>query len=445
MKIEQEQAKKQEEGLYQIPLPPTSEWNQTYELQLIDKRTGTVVKTLDRGVDFPLCDGITLRVKATDLEKWQNETELAKDLSKEQCKDLKAFIGNFGKERPLSRKAIVTYLEEVRKDKKKPKNRVGGHYIDRKLEYEYPKDKQRSYFDVLSPQKLNEINESKVEIQTVAIRLTPAEDRLMYAIYRLLHEKSERINTDQNLYYAGNEKTVTVPYGNQEVKAVQLRLKPSELYKEYLGEEEYSGKEIININKVLYELNNKKFLIIYDRKRKVINGKKKETRTDRIEEFANLIHIVSYIEDMTDAEVQRLNSGDASVREKKGELIIALNPLLTDQINSKYVEYPTDINSRTMIASGGPQHITESIVALRDYMLREMSNKRFKCEINVDRLPYILKLDNYIKSHRKKLIQQRIDGAIGAVRNLGIILDFEITEGSKGQKKYIFLLNQDFE
>ena len=47
-----------------------------------------------------------------------------------------------------------------------------------------------------------------------------------------------------------------------------------------------------------------------------------------------------------------------------------------------------------------------------------------------------------IKNHRKKLIQQRVDGAIKAVRNLGIILDVEITDGVKGQKKYIFTINK---
>jgi uncharacterized protein YunC (DUF1805 family) len=266
-------------------------------------------------------------------------------------------------------------------------------------------------------------------------------------LYKLLHEKSENKNKDSDLFYSGNEQPQLVPYGgkSQEAKAVMLRLRPAELYKEYLGDDDYSGKEISNIKSVLHGLNQKKFLIIYDRKRIVLSGKTKENRTDRIEEFASLIHIVSYIEDMTDAEVQSLNSGDESVRERKGELIIALNPLLTDQISSKYVEYPTDINKRTMIASGGHLHVTESINALRDYMLREMSNKRYKCEINFDRLPYILKLDNYIKNYRKKLIQQRVEGAIKAVRNLGIILDVEITDGARGQKKYIFTLNKDFE
>jgi len=212
-----------------------------------------------------------------------------------------------------------------------------------------------------------------------------------------------------------------------------------------LCEDDYSGKEIDNIKNILYGISDKKFLIIYDRKRKVKNGKKTENRTDRIEEFQNLIKIVSYIEDMTDKEVKSLEKGEANVREQKGELIIALNPLITDQINSKYVEYPTDINQRTMIASGGHLHVTESINSLRDYMLREISNKRYKCEINAEKLPYILKLGNYIKSYRKKLIKERINGAIKAVRNLGLIINVEILEGSLGQPKYVFTLNPDFE
>ena len=196
---------------------------------------------------------------------------------------------------------------------------------------------------------------------------------------------------------------------DQKARSAFLRIKPAELYKEYLGEDTYSGKEIVNIKNILYGLSEKKFLLIYDRKRKVKNGKNTENRTDRIEEFQNLLKIVSYIEDMTDQEVRSLEQGGSEVREQKGELIISLSPLLTDQINSKYVEYPTDINQRTMIASGGHLHVTESINALRDYMLREISGKRYKCEINADKLPYILKLENYIKSH-KKLINERVNG-----------------------------------
>jgi hypothetical protein len=64
---------------------------------------------------------------------------------------------------------------------------------------------------------------------------------------------------------------------------------------------------------------------------------------------------------MTNKEVKALNSGDPVVREQKEALIIAFNPLLTGQIQSKYIEYPSDINGRTIIASGGPLTVTESI------------------------------------------------------------------------------------
>ncbi|HLB52485.1 MAG TPA: hypothetical protein VJK48_02105, partial [Chlamydiales bacterium] len=90
-------------------------------------------------------------------------------------------------------------------------------------------------------------------------------------------------------------------------------------------------------------------------------------------------------------------------------MIIALNPLLTDQINSKYVEYPSDINKRMVIAAGGHRLVTESMIALRDYLLRELSARRFQPEINEEKLFLILKLEKYLKSKRKKLIQQRTE------------------------------------
>ena len=88
-------------------------------------------------------------------------------------------------------------------------------------------------------------------------KLRDSEDKLMNAIYKLLHEKSENRNKDSELFYSGNEQHQVVPYGgkSQEAKAVMLRLKPTELYKEYVGDDEYSGKEISNIKSVLYGLN----------------------------------------------------------------------------------------------------------------------------------------------------------------------------------------------
>ena len=144
-------------------------------------------------------------------------------------------------------------------------------------------------------------------------------------------------------------------------------------------------------------------------------------------------------------EIIKLNKGDEKIRQKKGELIIALNPILTDQINSKYLEYPQDINRRTIIASGGVNFVTQSINTLRDYFIRELSNKRYECQINADKLAYQLKLDNYIKQRKRKYIKTAIDKAILACKNLGLLLDYTLEQGAEGQPKYIFKLNGKFE
>ena len=330
------------------------------------------------------------------------------------------------------------------KKKKKPKFRQSGHLADQTLKYKDPTKTQLSLFDIISPETKDQIKKSSTEIKAEGIRLTPAEDKILKALNKLLYEKSENKNIDSEAFYAGNESIRELsPYGGkgQEARAPVLRIFPSELYKAYLDRDDYSGDEIKFIKKLLYDLSQKKFLIIYDRKRKV-NGK---TLTDRIEDFQSLIKIMSYIEGLSDSELQKLDAGNSEIREKRGEIIIGLNPIFIDQIGTKYIEYPTDINRRTTIAANGHNFLNESMIVLRDYMLREISAKRYNVEINEDRLPYLLRLEYYLKERKKKIIAERIASAINTVKNLGIILEYEKVIGASGQIKYVFELNKDFE
>ena len=225
----------------------------------------------------------------------------------------------------------------LRKTKKSTKEvskvRHAGHFVDSKLQYECKAEKLTSLFDDLSLATKEKIEKSNITIKAFGIKLTPSEDKLLNAIYKLLHDKSENKDVNSEHFYSGNEASQVVAYGgnDQKAKSTTLRIKPIELYKEYMGEEECSGKDIINIKKILFGLCEKKFLIRYDRKRQVKIKDVWENRTDRIEDFQSLVQVVSYLEDMTDKEVRSLNSGDPSVREKKQEVIIALNPVLTDQ------------------------------------------------------------------------------------------------------------------
>lgn len=344
----------------------------------------------------------------------------------------------------------IDSLKRISEPKKRPsKFRQSGHLIDQTLKFNDPKKRQMTLFDLIHDETRHKIDESKIEVKTQGIRLTPPEDKMLKAINKLLHEKSENKNEDADDFYSANDaESELIPYGGkgQRAKAAVLRLAPTELYKAYLDKNDYSGDDIKYIKKILYDLANKKFLIIYDRKRKDKNGK---TVTDRIEDFQPLIKLVSYMEGLSDTELKKLDHGDSEsgdkIRERKGELVMGLNPIFIDQINTKYIEYPADINKRTTIAAGGHLHLSESMIVLRDYMLREISSKHFEVEINEEKLPYILRLDNYIKSHRKKIIAERIFGAIECVKKLGIIQNVEKVVGAEGQMKYIFKLNKNFE
>lgn len=330
---------------------------------------------------------------------------------------------------------------------KKKKIRHSGHFVDQKLKYTMP-DKDPPLLDLISSETREKIASRNVEVRAEGIRLSPPQDKLVNAIMRLLHEKSEHRNERSDNFYSGNVENQLILYGGhgKKARAPVLRIFPSELYKAYLDSDDYSGKEIENIKSVLRDTEQQRFLLIYEKTYEITNEKgKKEKRTDRIEEFQALIQIVSFYEGLTDEERKEIDQGNEQVRERRGELVIALNPLFTDQINSKYVEYPEDINRKTVIAAGGSRLITESIISLRDYLMREISSKRSKCEINEDKLAYTLKLERYLKQRRKKRIQDNIDSAIRAAKNLGLITGFERTLGSLSQRKYVFHLNPKFE
>jgi len=434
-----------DENYCQLQIPPPNEWHNAPDIPVIDTRTGKVLYSLEMAGEFELCEGVCLRIKAKELEDWKKETAEAKQLTDEQNKELKAFLSKYGTERPLSRKEIVTFLEEVRKPRKVQKYRQSGHLVDEKLKYSKP-NQAVTLFDLISPDTKQKIEESKIEVKAEGIKLTPPENKIVHALNRILHENSQPRNSKAEDFYSGNAPSLLVPYGqNQEQKAAVLKFKPSELYKAYMGKDDYSGADITFINNTLHQLEAKKVLIKYDRIKKTKNGKKEETLTDRIEDFQSLIKIILFMPDLTAEEKERLDSGDNSVRNAKGEIVIALNPIFTDQIDTKFIEFPIDTNRRLVIAAGGHNKVTSSMQTLMEWMLRDLSAKRHKTEINEENLPYMLGLEKYVKQKRKKLLQERIEKDVRAMINMGIVLEVEKKPNSTGGIKWIFHLNKEYE
>jgi hypothetical protein len=327
------------------------------------------------------------------------------------------------------------------------KFRQSGLFIDQKVKISYPR-KQRLLFEMLSSETRDKMSTQSLEIRAEGIRLTPSQDRLITALMRLLHEKSENKDEKSPYFYTGNGIAQIVPYGGkgQEGRSAIIRIRPAELYKAYLDSTDYSGASIRSIKSLLQDTEQQKFLIIYERKYEIVtNNGKRSNRTDRIEDFQSLFKILRFFEGLTDEEKKAIDSGNEDVRERRGELVIAFNPLLTDQINSKYIEYPADINRRTVIAAGGYKRITAGVNTLRDYVLREISCKRSHSEINEENLIHLLRLDNCLKEKRHKRIEMGIQSAIQAIKNLGLILTHERVLGAASQWKFIFHNNLDFE
>jgi len=331
------------------------------------------------------------------------------------------------------------------------KARYSGHYIDQKLKYNKPSDEPLTLFDSLEETTKKKIDKEYMETITEGIKLGKAEEKILNSILNLLHKKSNiKINdknkpADPERFYTGNLPTEKITFGGNLLTAPLLRITPHEFFTEVTGSKDYSGKEIKDYNTALTELSSKQYLITYKRHRKILNGKKFETVIDRVEEYLPLFKIIKYYEGLSIEEDKQLDENDNKLSRNRGEIILKLNPLFIDQLDTKFILYPIDINKRTEIASGGSKKVTEAITRLRDYLLRAISNKNYEISINRETLPHILGLDNYIKESRKKLINQRIDESLQAVKNLDLALEIKEVTGANYQPQYQFTLNKDFQ
>lgn len=328
-------------------------------------------------------------------------------------------------------------LEELQL--RKTKFKQSGHYIDQKLKHSYEIEVKSKVpiIETINPQLKSKIND---KIIVEGIKISQAEDKLMNSILKILNDKSTKD-------YHGNLPALKSLYGGEFRDYPRLRFTPQELYREYAGGY-YSGRDVEIVKETLEKVQSRNFLIVYERHREIRNGLKSETVIDRVEEYQPLIKVITFFEGLTKDEHEKISKGDSEMRDRKAEIILVLNPIFIDQIDSKFIEYPTDINRMTSIAAGGAHKVTESICALRDYLLRAIANNRGKgittTSINYDKLPYILGLEKYLKEGRRGLINVRIKQSVDAAMNMGLITEMREAVGAENQTRIDFMLNLDF-
>jgi len=180
---------------YVATIPPQNEWHNAPDIIVRDKETGEVVSVLEMAAKFDLCDGVCLQIKAKELHEWEKETADLKKLDKEQHETFKTALARLGsKGTRLTRKDIVTLIEEIRKPKKTQKYRQSGHLVDEKLKYSKPSHTE-TLFDLISQDTKEKIEESKIEVKAEGIKLTPPENKIVHALNRILHENSQTNNS----------------------------------------------------------------------------------------------------------------------------------------------------------------------------------------------------------------------------------------------------------
>jgi hypothetical protein len=317
------------------------------------------------------------------------------------------------------------------------KFRRAGHLTDQILKYNYPKDKspQLSIFDSLQEGTKRDIEGAGVKVTEIVegIKLSPSETKVIDCLCKLLHETSETLDDKKESYYSGNIGYELVEYGgDKKTPAPKLAFTLYELTREYKGGEYVAGKDIENIKQILTDLDNKKFLLSYVETTKKKDGGRIERK---IEDFRKLIHIVKISQTEYSKEDVELS--------KKEETVILLNPIFRRQIDSKFILYPNDINRRTIIAYGS-HNIADTALRLRDYLIRELSSKRYQPEISLDKLYYML-AEKWMRESRKKKVKDYTERALETVKALGLLLSHEIKTSSTGEPKVVFQLNKDWE
>jgi hypothetical protein len=319
----------------------------------------------------------------------------------------------------------------------KSKYKRAGHLTDQMLKYNYPKDNQPSIFDSLQDETKKDIEISGIEIKEIVegIKLTPSETKIIDCLCKLLHKKNRTFdyeNRNISGFSSENQNYEIIKYGNQNAIAPKLFFTLYELTKEYKGGEKIGGKDVENVRQVLTTLGNKQFLLSYIETTFKKDGGRIEKK---IEEFRKLFGILKISQAEYDKEDVELY--------KKEETILMLSPIFIRQIDSKFILYPEDITKRTIIAYGS-HNISETTIKLRDYLMRELSSKRFNPEIALERLYYLLS-EKWMKEGRRKKVKEYTDKALETMLKLDILISYEIVPNATGEQKIIFKLNPEWE
>ena len=326
--------------------------------------------------------------------------------------------------------------------------RIGGHFIDGLLPKSQRKKKPGgrskkegapTLFDELQKSTREKILNEKVDIEQInrkgeGITLTQSEWKLITVIWELVHLKSANTREPGKPdFYAGNGEREVISYGEVTIKAVRLSATLYEITERYAAGKRVGGKDIENVRRMLIELADnpeKRHLIRYTRFTKNDKGGKTKYEVERWSPLLTLDKIRRTEYDANDVETS-----------KREETVIQLNPVLYDQIESKYIVRPVNLAARIEAAYGGGR-MPEAVSLLVDYLSRFCSNRIYEPAVFLTNL-YETIAPTYFKEGRRALIKKQLEEAVRVCQGIGLLIEYK-TEGAGSREKAIFSLNKDW-
>ena len=334
----------------------------------------------------------------------------------------------------------------VEEPKSKGKFRRSGHLSDQILKpvYSGKSTNQRSLFEILEESTKEKITNEGASIELVnrrgeGIQVSKGEYKLLLALSKILHDKSQTKDRKLTDYYTGNKgfdlAIMPTKDGDLQLKSPKIGFSFYELVKEYNGGSAPSGKTMRDVAKMVCDLAddpNKKVLIRYTRTVDLGKGK---TREYFIESFDSLLKIAT-------GGYRELLNGE--VIDEKREIVVQLHPIFVDQIESKYTELPVDITKR-MIEAYGATNVSEVATKFVEYLARAYSGRPTdgKTEIYQEKL-YGIIAGEYVKQGRRRLIETYFKKAVETAKGIGLLKSYEIVTGKTGKPKFIFTLSADW-
>ncbi|RRB15218.1 hypothetical protein [Larkinella knui] len=326
--------------------------------------------------------------------------------------------------------------------------------------------KQLDIFDQLGPNTQASILAKNLDKEWanergLGIKLTPAEEKLVFCLSMLLHHKSQTLDKAAVDYFAGNvsdPNSLPFPWAGKHDLRINIHKRPAdhpvttdplirktptldltlyELTRAYNGGAKVAGPEMKTVLKLLNQLADdpkKRIIVKYKREQPLKDGRR---IVDRVEGFEPLLNVYSGTREIT--------SVDDIVISSTTQIIIRLNALFVDQIDQKFHRYPNSLLGMLYEANGGKKDISSVTFGLLRHFDTFRSSQKYVFETGVDKLYWKLAEDWMQDSKRsKKHVKKYVDKGLQHMKAIGLLLDWKIIPDKSGEPKYRFRINPNW-